>query len=91
MQVSEILGLLHALEHDPPLAIELGDERWRQARADGLSLDPPTKSWRGACRNSRSALDLGGSELLTLRNPSSKGHFVDAIVAYGGQDAGGVR
>jgi hypothetical protein len=66
---------------------------WRHGaiRPEGLSLDPPTKSWRGACRNSRSALDLGGSELLTLRNPSSKGHFVDAIVAYGGQDAGGVR
>lgn len=28
--------------------------------------------------------DLGRLELLTLRNPSSKGHLVDAIVAYGG-------
>ena len=30
--------------------------------------------------------DLGRLELLTLQNPLSKGHLVDAIVAYRGQD-----
>ncbi|MBV9011827.1 MAG: hypothetical protein JO272_07205 [Pseudonocardiales bacterium] len=38
VQVGEVLGLLHPVEHDLPLAIELGDERRRQARADGLGI-----------------------------------------------------
>ena len=35
--------------------------------------------------------DLGKSELLTLRNSLPKGHFVDAIVAYGREDGREVR
>jgi hypothetical protein len=31
--------------------------------------------------------DLGESGLLKLRNPPSKGHLVDAIVAYRGEDS----
>lgn len=42
-----------------------------------------------ACRNREVPFDLGGSELLRLRNPLSKGYLVDAIVAYGGRRARG--